>query len=388
VSAEVFSKIELVITQRDYSYVTTLTFLKTAFSILSVICLFYFVRRSCQFNFSDVGIIQKKLLILVVLLILFNEPLFYFHALFPFKIMTFVNTVIQSTFIAFLLHFWSYLIDTISEENLIRESPIRFYGPKLLLSFLIWLCLLITLSLVRFQEAVDPVFFTSGVLPQGSLRKLSWLLFFLLGIYGIYLAAITARALTAIRRLKESYKFVIGFTMGVITVCVAVLALMGLQRYVSMSSSVAKVVSIEAILNLYIYASVYLYSPCKMTPTSRLNRQKAHEHRQIINQLYEQELPEMPTMRDDGDNGFQDRNTDEYQIQNEHEPRRREFKVDPEQEKKQKIWEAIQKQAQDEDGEDDDSDEDEMDPVAAASEESEGESEGDKEKNNSKEDST
>ena len=209
---EVFNKIDLIITKRDYSYVTILILFKTVFTLCAVGCLVFFARRVNQFNFADIGIIQKKLLILICLLILFNEPLYYYHALIPYKIMSFVNTIVQATFVAFLLHFWAYLIDTISEEDMIRESPVRFYLPKLGLSVLIWIFLLISLTMVRMQEAADPTFYLNVGINQSSVKTVSWILFLLLVVYSIYLISITAKALSAIQRLKESYKFVIGST--------------------------------------------------------------------------------------------------------------------------------------------------------------------------------
>lgn len=318
---------------------------------------------------------------MICFLILFNEPFYFFHALIPYKIVSIMNTVIQATFISLLLHFWSFLIDTISEEDVIRESPIKFYGPKLLLVVLIWLFLMVALALVRMQEAADPTFYWDLDINQTSVKALSWILFCLLIIYSLYLIGITMKACAAIRRLKESYKFVIGMTLIVIATCVFFLSFLGLQKYVSTTTSIFKLLSIEALLNLYIYVIAYLYSPCVMSSTSRVRAHKENEHRQIINQLYEQELPEMPTMRDDTE-GYQDRNIGDYQVDSRRDSqgdgKRREFKVDPDQEKKNKIWEQIEKEAEDDEDEDKDSDDNDSGPeVANDTESSESDSEGD-----------
>lgn len=124
---KVFESISLIITQRDYSYISTLVFLKCCFTVGTVMAIIYIARRVTQFNFTDVGIIQKKVIILLVLLFLFNEPLLFFHALVPYKVISIFNSVVEATFIAMLLHFWSFMIDTISEEDMIRESPVKFY---------------------------------------------------------------------------------------------------------------------------------------------------------------------------------------------------------------------------------------------------------------------
>lgn len=351
VNDKVFSKIELITTTRAYSYVMTLTFLKAIFSICSISCLVYFILRIKQYNFFDIGIIQKKLLLLVIFLILFNEPLYFFNALVPHKMLGIINTVIQATFIAMLLHFWAYLIDTISEEDVIRENPIKFYGPKLCLVVLIWIFLLAALTLVRVQEAVDPTFYWNVETKDFKILILSWLLFLLLALYSLYLGSITYKACSHIRRLKETYKYVIAMTLGVIIGCIFFLGFLGLQKYVSMASSAFKVLSIEALLNFYIYMVVYLYSPCKMSTTSGGRNQKDREHRQIINQLYEQELPEMPTMREDHES-YADKEIGDY----------KEAEQDAENNtNKSKIWEQIEKQIEEEDeGEEDEGDDDDI----------------------------
>jgi len=130
-----------------------------------------------------------------------------------------------------------------------------------------------------------------------------------------------------------------------------------------------------------------------MTPSARLNKQKDSNHRQIISELYEQELPEMPTMRDESDGYYGVKNPRKnlaeashtsggYELQDDIEgSNKRGFRADPDQEKKQKIWEAIQKEAEDDGEEDQDSDEDDIDAGVAYSEESEeSESEDSKEK--------
>ena len=86
-------------------------------------------------------------------------------------------------------------------------------------------------------------------------------------------------------------------------------------------------------------------------------------------------------MRDDTE-GYQDRNIGDYQVDSRRDSqgdgKRREFKVDPDQEKKNKIWEQIEKEAEDDEDEDKDSDDNDSGPeVANDTESSESDSEGD-----------
>lgn len=91
----------------------------------------FFLLKIKQFSFSDIGIIQRKVINLIIFLILFNEPFYYFNAYVPFKTMNVLNTIIQVFFFIMILHFWTYVLDTLSEEEMIREDPIKFYFPKI-----------------------------------------------------------------------------------------------------------------------------------------------------------------------------------------------------------------------------------------------------------------
>ena len=91
-----------------------------------MISILYMTKRTTQYNFEDIGVIQKKLIGLLILLFFFNDPLYYFLGLSPNVFICAIRTLMQASFVAILLHFWVYLMDTISQEDMIRENPMRF----------------------------------------------------------------------------------------------------------------------------------------------------------------------------------------------------------------------------------------------------------------------
>lgn len=315
----------------------------------------FYIRRICQYNFSDSGIVQKQLIALLVLLLMFNEPFYFSYALSGYKMMSTINTGVQASFVAMLLYFWLFIIDASSKQDQITESASKFYLPKLLLSGVIWCFLLIALSNVRVHESQNPLIGWEST----TTDMMGWVLVVILVLYGVYLATLVSKVFKT--RLPDSFKFVIGITVAVMILSLSLLILVGLQNYISTSASVLEVLAIEALLNLYIYLIAYLYSPSAMSHESMIKHQKENEHRKIISQLYEQELPEMPTMRDEQSN-YTSKN--EYDIPDQDiEAKRRQS--DPDQIKRNKIWEEIEKEAEDEeeDGEEDkDSDANESDP--------------------------
>lgn len=175
-----------------------------------------FLRKLKQFRLSDIGIIQGKVIYLIIFLILFNEPLYYFNAYIPYKMLNYVNTFIQATFLAMILHFWSYVLDTLTEQQMIREDPIWFSLPKILITFVIWIFMLVTFALVRFQELRDPSFFWKYESSDLMIKYLSWILTLLIAIYFVYIFSIVSKATAAIRRMNDNKKLVTGFTIAVV----------------------------------------------------------------------------------------------------------------------------------------------------------------------------
>ena len=94
---------------------------------------------------------QVKVMVLVVLLVLFNEPFFGIDFIRHIKFYSVIQAGIEATFIAFLLHFWAFLLDTMVASN-VRIEPFKFYLPKVTLVFLIWIFITLNAISVKFEE--------------------------------------------------------------------------------------------------------------------------------------------------------------------------------------------------------------------------------------------
>lgn len=301
-----FTKIDLVVTSREF-YFYTMVIIRLIFAVTSAVWGLYYVKRLLQFSFTDIGIIQKKLLYLLILLFFFNEPFYVLFGLSNNRAINVFNTLIQSSFLAMLLHFWTYLIDTISQDEVIRLNPIKFGCPKITLALLLWIFLTISMISVRFKEANNPLIYWNLATKDSSMIIFSAVLLLLLVIYCLYLVIITYISCSSIKRMKENYKYLLCTTYGVIAIWVGCLGLVGIENYVSSSTTILKILSLKGLFNLYIYLLAYL-----LAPTSYKTSRFRSPHDQIISDLYEQELPEMPTMRDD-DEAHHDKNS-HYQI--------------------------------------------------------------------------
>ena len=200
----------------------------------------------------------------------------------------------QASFIVSLLRFWSYLIDSISQEDVIQESSLKYDIPKSIFYIVLYVTLFYVMITTRLKESDDPLYYWNNNEASLKTRILVILLF-------MYLGRVTYKTAKTFGGLKKNYKIIIFSTLTVIYILFGCFTIVGIQAYVSNSTSVLRIMSIEGLINLYIYL-LYLFSPCSLTSRMQ-NRRPAgnNEHRQIINQLYEQELPEMPTMRDEDD---------------------------------------------------------------------------------------
>ena len=121
------------------------------------------------------------------------------------------------------------------------------------------------------------------------------------------------------------------------------------HMYASNLTSVGNVMVIQGLVNLYVYFIVYLY-----TPIGTYDKQKAskiqieNEDMQIINELYETELPEMPSeYRDENDISGTNEGEDKNVYNDEEAPEMDNANNSGELDDKSKIWEQLQKEAED-----------------------------------------
>jgi len=120
-----------------------LTVLKGIFALLSIAVFLYYL-RAANVKCRELGLIQVKVLALLMLLIIYNEPLSFISSVTHMKFYAAVQSALSATFFAFLLHFWAYLIDSIFLMDNSRNEVIRFYFPKLILMVLIWILTLLS----------------------------------------------------------------------------------------------------------------------------------------------------------------------------------------------------------------------------------------------------
>lgn len=102
----------------------------------------------------------------------------------------------------------------------------RFYLPKAVLCFSIWVVLMISNSYLNLQQTSDPSFYWKDDVGSfySTLQICSVILFLL---YSSYFAIVAYVAFIQIKDMKKSYKFSLFMTFGVIFVCISIMLFNG-----------------------------------------------------------------------------------------------------------------------------------------------------------------
>ena len=209
------SQIHLELKQRTIDHTFHLTLLKYIFSFVSIIVTYFYWRQIRTYQPDDLGLIQKWIILLLALLILFNEPFSGIRNIFPFKVYYVMQALTQSTFIAMILFFWLVIVHSISSNEVISIDSRRFYLPKIIISLAIWLILTLSMSYVNLKAVGDPSFNWRDDLGSfySTIQILSVILFLLYSSYFLIVAYVAFFQLT---EMKKSYKFSLFLTFGVI----------------------------------------------------------------------------------------------------------------------------------------------------------------------------
>jgi heme/copper-type cytochrome/quinol oxidase subunit 2 len=170
----------------------------------------------------------------------------------------------------------------------------KFYFPKLVLTGGIWVCLVLTLGFISLKEANDPSFSWKEDIESSFFSALQMLFIILIGLYASYfvlVAYVSFFQANTFRDMKHSYKISLLLTFGVIAACITLLIANAYTTH--QHEGLLKYVSFTALLNLYIWLVAYLYSPAVDSLEDIQFKQARKEHEHIMNQFYEQELPDI-----------------------------------------------------------------------------------------------
>lgn len=144
------TSLKFAIEHRSTTFKKYFNILKIAFVLTSLVVLWKYTQTLQQFERGDLGVVQKWIQALIVLLVCFDDPMCLFQDLFGW-LYYMCQGFCESLFIAMLLLFWLIIMhsmSTNSQDGQIDISPDKFFIPK------IALCVAYLLQLVTMRVYV------------------------------------------------------------------------------------------------------------------------------------------------------------------------------------------------------------------------------------------
>ena len=239
------------------------------FFTLTLGVLVFFIHRLHKFPVLDWSMEQRWVVILLLLLLLYNNPLYPLTLSASPLFAGILDSIFQSSFLFTLLLFWLCALHGLRQT---QRALLSFYAPKFCLVFPMWLSALTMEITQQFNEVRDPTY--SYQINTAHYTRFRLLFFFLLFMYTKYIVYLIVKAFIELRSMQfiqTRLKFITGFMLVIIVLCVSIVySKFGsgvlednfVSRLYTSYDSATQFISFYALLNLYLYIMVYVYTPC------------------------------------------------------------------------------------------------------------------------------
>nr|CAG4636043.1 EOG090X03I5 [Eubosmina coregoni]SVE69704.1 EOG090X03I5 [Eubosmina coregoni] len=241
------------------------------FLLTTFIVMCWFLHTMKKYSVMHWGLEQKWLaLILMPMLIMYNDPLFALNFLVDSWIPGALDALFQTTFLCALLLFWLCVYHGLRQNS---RTLLVFYLPKLILVGSIWLSMVTVAVWQEYEEVSDPSF--SYKFDTEHFYGFKIFLFVASGIYLVYLTILVTRAYTELRAMPffdMRLKFLTILMLFVLIVSISVTFFrygVGIlqDNFIAQLSTnyrnSSEFMALYGLLNFYIYTMAYVYSPTK-----------------------------------------------------------------------------------------------------------------------------
>uniref|UniRef100_A0ABK0LXP5 Transmembrane protein 181 n=1 Tax=Rattus norvegicus TaxID=10116 RepID=A0ABK0LXP5_RAT len=241
------------------------------FVVLTFIVICLFVHSLRKFSMRDWGIEQKWMSVLLLLLLLYNDPFFPLSFLVNSWFPGMLDDFFQSLFLCALLLFWLCVYHGIRVQG--ERKCLTFYLPKFFIVGLLWLAS-VTLGIWQtFNELNDPMY--QYRVDTGNFQGMKVFFMVVAAVYILYLLFLIVRACSELRHMPYvdlRLKFLTALTFVVLVISIVILYLrFGAQvlqdNFVAELSAhyqnSAEFLSFYGLLNFYLYTLAFVYSPSK-----------------------------------------------------------------------------------------------------------------------------
>ncbi|KAJ3423740.1 transmembrane protein [Anaeramoeba flamelloides] len=243
-------------------------FFRYVFVMLNIICFTYFVKRVRGYGFRTFDFEQKWVACLLLLLLLFNNPLWPILLLSSSGFVVFLDAFVTTIFFLGIWGFWLCLIDGYRyrpEERTIK----KFYLPKFIPLFLLWLFFFIIYIWGQMHEKNDSQYETTNDIPGFITLEIIMFLIFLFYILWVIYACI--RVFIEIKEKPDQKKrFYTFFIISAITFILTILVVSG--GFVNSLRNT----SLEFLATYVIYNSYLLSYSVALLPASKPTDKFSH----------------------------------------------------------------------------------------------------------------
>ncbi|KAI4457487.1 transmembrane protein [Holotrichia oblita] len=228
----------------------------------------WFAHTLKKYAIFDWSIEQKWMSILLPLLLFYNNPVFPMTFLINSWIPGMIDALAQATFLSALLLFWLCVYHGLRQNE---RRLLTFYFPKFFIVGMLWISAVIMATWEKCNELTDPTY--NHAVDTTHYYTLKVFFFTFSGIYIVYLLLLLLRAYSELRSMPffdMRLKFLTLLMLVVLTISLTITILrfgIGVleDNFVAQLSthynSSVQFMSFYGLLNFYIYAMAYVYSP-------------------------------------------------------------------------------------------------------------------------------
>ncbi|XP_011499430.1 PREDICTED: transmembrane protein 181 [Ceratosolen solmsi marchali] len=238
------------------------------FLLFTFVATCWFGNSLKKYPVQDWSIEQKWISILLPLLILYNNPLFPLTFLINSWLPGMIDAILQTTFLCTILMFWLCVYHGLRQNE---RRILTFYLPKIIIVGTLWGAALTLATWLRCTELEDPTY--NYVLDTSSYYGFKVFFFSVGGIYIAYLLLLILRAYSELRSMPY-FDLRLKFLTLFLAIVIGISSLITIRRFGagvledSFASRLsthyktsAQFMALYGLLNFYLYAMSYVYSP-------------------------------------------------------------------------------------------------------------------------------
>uniref|UniRef100_A0A182JCN4 Transmembrane protein 181 n=1 Tax=Anopheles atroparvus TaxID=41427 RepID=A0A182JCN4_ANOAO len=238
------------------------------FVLFTFIITCWFAHTLRRYPMNDWSIEQKWISILLPLLLLFNNPIFPLIFIANSWFPGMIDALMQTTFLCGLLMFWLCVYHGLRQND---RKFLTFYLPKLIVVLPIWLCAVVLGIWEKCDELNDPTY--SHFEDSQNYNGLKVFVSIAGAMYLLYLGLLMLKAYSELRSMPyfDMRLRILTLLMLIVLSITLIVTLQHFgfdtlednfiaQLYTSYKSS-AQFMCFYGLLNFYLYAMAYVYSP-------------------------------------------------------------------------------------------------------------------------------